>query len=214
MQTLYSVSLDDQILKVQDRAITTLNNILDAAQTLFIEKQYANVSLREIAEAAGVTKGALYHHFATKEELYLATIYRCLNEVKETTEASRENSRGESCRDRIYISLSNFLRLDPETLAIMRSIRRNINVFEEPVRTELIRKYQSALPEQIESIFSEGMANGEIISSDARLLSWQHVAMVEVSLHDYGRHLLGGPEEMAASIVTLIFDGIEVSQDS
>ena len=194
----------------QDRAITTVNNILDAAQILFNEKQYANVSLREIAEAAGVTKGALYHHFATKEELYLQTIYRCLNEVSETTEASLESSRGESCRRRIFLSLSTFLSLDPDTLAIMRSIRRNINVFEEPARTELIRMYQSALPEQVESIFREGMANGEIISTDARLLSWQHVAMVEVSLHDYGRHLLGGPEEMAASIITLIFDGIEV----
>lgn len=194
----------------QDRAITTINNILDAAQTLFNEKQYANVSLREIAEAAGVTKGALYHHFATKEDLYLQTIYRCLNEVRETTEATLESSRGESCRRRIYLSLSTFLGLDPDTLAIMRSIRRNINVFEEPVRSELIRTYQAALPEQVESIFREGMANGEIISADARLLSWQHVAMVEVSLHDYGRHLLGGPEEMAASIITLIFDGIEV----
>jgi len=195
---------------MQDRSIATVNNILDAAQTLFIEKQYANVSLREIAEAAGVTKGALYHHFATKEDLYLQTIYRCLKEVKETTEASLKSSQGESCRRRIYLSLSNFLKLDPETLAIMRSIRRNINVFEEPVRTELIRTYQAALPEQIESIFSDGMANGEIISANARLLSWQHVAMVEVSLHDYGRNLLGGPEEMADSIVTLIFDGIEV----
>lgn len=188
----------------------TVNNILDAARRLFIEKQYADVSLREIAETAGVTKGALYHHFATKEELYIATIYRCLNEVKETTEASLEKSQGESCRRRIFISLSNFLRLDSETLAIMRSIRRNINIFDEPVRTELIRTYQSALPEQIESIFVEGMANGEIISADARMLSWQHVAMVEVSLHDYGRNLLGGPEDMAASIVTLIFDGIDV----
>ncbi len=194
---------------MQDRSVATINNIFDAARTLFTEKQYADVSLREITEAAGVTKGALYHHFATKEELYLQTVYRCLAEVKETIQDSLQNSRGEACRNRLYLSLSSFLRLPFESLSIMRSIRRNINVFEEPVRTELIRAYQAALPEQIESLLHEGMANDEIIAMDARLLSWQHVAVVEVSLHEYGRQILGGPEEMADSIVSLFFNGIE-----
>jgi uncharacterized protein YoaH (UPF0181 family) len=76
------------------------------------------------------------------------------------------------------------------------------------VRTELVRAYQAALPEQIETLLADGIVNGEIINMDARLLSWQHVAVVEVSLHDYGRKQLGGPEEMADSIVTLFFNGI------
>ena len=197
---------------MQDRSVATINNILDAARGLFIDKQYADVSLREITEIAGVTKGALYHHFATKEELYLEMIYRCLAEVKETARASQESSRGESCRNRLYLSLASFLNLPPDTLAIMRSIRRNINIFAEPVRTELVRAYQAALPEQIESLLVDGMANGEIIPMDARLLSWQHVAVVEVSLHEYGRQLLGGPEEMADSIVSLFFNGIKSPQ--
>lgn len=193
---------------MQDRSLATINNILDAARSLFIEKQYADVSLREITQIAGVTKGALYHHFATKEELYLQTIYRCLDEVKQTTENALKSSRGESCRQRLYLALSSFLCLPDETLAIMRSIRRNINIFQDPVRSELVRAYQAALPEQIESLLADGMAAGEIINMDVRLLSWQHVAVVEVSLHDYGRKLLGGPQEMADSIVSLFFSGI------
>lgn len=194
---------------MQDRSVATINNILDAARGLFIEKQYADVSLREITEIAGVTKGALYHHFATKEELYLQMIHRCLDEVKGTARNSLQQSQGENCRDRLYLSLASFLQLPPETLAIMRSIRRNINIFAEPAREKLVRAYQAALPEQIESLLAEGMANGEIIPMDARLLSWQHVAVVEVSLHEYGRLQLGGPEEMANSIVSLFFNGIE-----
>jgi AcrR family transcriptional regulator len=197
---------------MQDRSVTTINNILDAARALFTEKQYADVSLREITEAAGVTKGALYHHFPTKEELYLQTISRCLVEVQEIIQISLDNSRGESCRDRIYLGLLSFLQLPDETLNIMRSIRRNINIFQDPVRSELVRAYQEALPKQIESILADGMANGEVVSVDTRLLSWQHVAVVEVSLHDYGRNLLGGPEEMANSVVTLFFDGIETRE--
>lgn len=199
---------------MQDRSIATINNILDAARGLFIEKQYADVSLREITEIAGVTKGALYHHFATKEELYLEMIYRCLAEVKETARSALQESQGESCANRLYLSLLSFLRLPAETLAIVRSIRRNINIFAEPARTKLIRAYQAALPEQIESLLADGMANGEIIPMDVRLLSWQHMAVVEVSLHEYGRQQLGGPEEMAHSIVSLFFNGIKAPQSN
>ena len=137
---------------MQDRSVATINNILDAARSLFTDKQYADVSLREITEVAGVTKGALYHHFSTKEELYLQAIHRCLAEVKETIQVSLKNSQGENCRERLYLSLVSFLKLPPQTLAMMRSIRRNINIFEEPARTELIRAYQVALPEQVEEI--------------------------------------------------------------
>ena len=199
---------------MQDRSVATINNILDAARSLFTDKQYADVSLREITEVAGVTKGALYHHFSTKEELYLQAIHRCLAEVKETIQVSLKNSQSENCRERLYLSLVSFLKLPPQTLAMMRSIRRNINIFEEPARTELIRTYQAALPEQVEEILADGMAKGEIIAMDARLLSWQHMAVVEVSLHEYGRRLLDGPEEMADSIVSLFFNGIKAPENS
>jgi len=54
-------------MSMQERSVVTINNILEAARTLFTEKQYADVTLKEIAAAAEVTKGALYHHFATKK---------------------------------------------------------------------------------------------------------------------------------------------------
>ncbi|MDR0719280.1 MAG: TetR/AcrR family transcriptional regulator [Treponema sp.] len=43
--------------------------ILRAAEDLFIEVGYEKASMRQIAERAGLTKGALYHHFDSKEDL-------------------------------------------------------------------------------------------------------------------------------------------------
>jgi AcrR family transcriptional regulator len=46
--------------------------VLSAARTLFGSKGYAQTSVDEIASAARVTKGAVYHHFASKEALFRA----------------------------------------------------------------------------------------------------------------------------------------------
>lgn len=58
----------------QDRAERTRNAILDAAAAVFNERGFAGASLSEILTKAGVTKGALYFHFSSKEELAMALI--------------------------------------------------------------------------------------------------------------------------------------------
>lgn len=50
----------------------TRSLLLDAAQDVFAEKGFTPATLDDIAHAAGYTKGAIYKHFATKEELFLA----------------------------------------------------------------------------------------------------------------------------------------------
>lgn len=56
--------------------------ILTAAYHLFLERGYADVSMQEIADAAGVTKGAPYYHFRDKEELFGEVFRRELASVR------------------------------------------------------------------------------------------------------------------------------------
>jgi AcrR family transcriptional regulator len=58
----------------QDRAERTRNAILDAAAATFDERGFAGASLSEILARAGVTKGALYFHFPSKEALAVALV--------------------------------------------------------------------------------------------------------------------------------------------
>ncbi len=53
---------------------STRQRILDVATDLFISQGYDGTSLREIAEQVGVTKAALYYHFASKAEIVAALL--------------------------------------------------------------------------------------------------------------------------------------------
>lgn len=53
----------------QERAVRTRRAVIEAAASVFAERGYAAATIAEILERAGVTKGALYFHFDSKESL-------------------------------------------------------------------------------------------------------------------------------------------------
>ncbi|WP_197375039.1 TetR/AcrR family transcriptional regulator [Mycolicibacterium baixiangningiae] len=63
----------------QRRMEHTRNLLLDAAEEVFAKQGFGGAALDDIAEVAGYTRGAIYSHFGTKEELFLAVIERHIN---------------------------------------------------------------------------------------------------------------------------------------
>ena len=47
----------------------TVEKILSAAERLFAQKGYAKTTLQDIIDTTGLSKGAVYHHFKSKEEI-------------------------------------------------------------------------------------------------------------------------------------------------
>ena len=180
--------------------------ILEAAGRLFIARSYAEVTMADIAEAAGMTKGGLYHHFQTKEELYLVMMHRYLGEQERLFRSAV--AKGETCRERLRLLTVEFLTQPAESYQMMQLVRRDVNIFEGESRHRLIRSYQAALPEVEEEIIRDGMEKGELPRGDARLLSRLHVAMVEVVLSGYARSVVGSPEEIGDYVLGILFDGL------
>lgn len=59
-----------------ERSETTIGELLDAAEALFTEQGYSATSIEDIVRRAGVTRGALYHHFDSKATLFEAVFER------------------------------------------------------------------------------------------------------------------------------------------
>jgi AcrR family transcriptional regulator len=68
-----SIGAVTRVTRAESKA-RTRQHLLDEAQRLFRERGYAATSLEQIAEAADVTKGAIYGHFSSKEDLLLSAI--------------------------------------------------------------------------------------------------------------------------------------------
>ena len=82
-----------------DRSRSTQASLLDAARTLFVEKGYGDTATPDIVKTAGVTRGALYHHFADKLDLFRAVIDREAGDVADAI--ARDASAGSDPTDQL-----------------------------------------------------------------------------------------------------------------
>ena len=64
--------------------------ILDSAETLLESRGYADMTVGDIAQAAGITRGALYFYFGSKQEVLTALVARISQALHETAGAARD----------------------------------------------------------------------------------------------------------------------------
>lgn len=102
----------------QDRSKTTKTALMTAARPMFAERGYANVAADEIVAAAGLTRGALHHHFKDKQGLFRAVFEQVETEL--TDEVAAAVAEAPDTPSRMEVSLRTFLDAcqRPEVLRI------------------------------------------------------------------------------------------------
>ncbi|MBX9603884.1 MAG: TetR/AcrR family transcriptional regulator [Bryobacteraceae bacterium] len=131
----------------QTRSQKTQTALLDAAEALIVEKGLDGTSVTDVAQRAGSSVGAVYHHFKDKKALYYAVFHRMTEALADLNRQAADPARweGASVRDLLegYIDLrfhqsragGNSKRAtalvmadDPELKAHMAEIKREGNL--------------------------------------------------------------------------------------
>jgi AcrR family transcriptional regulator len=183
----------------------TIASILSSAEALFLAKNYADVTMGGVAQRCGVTKGALYHHFPSKEDLYLQMMHAAL--ARKRALFGRALASGRDCRERLGNLTRAFFDLPKDEIGLMRLVRRDVNIFAPTVRAKLVRSYQASLPSLVEAIIRDGIRDGELAPADPRLLAWHFVATVEVTLGRHADSVFKDPRAKMNHVLDIFFRG-------
>src|SRR6202451_358528 len=105
----------------KERSAATQGAVLSAARRLWGERGYVEVSTPEIAEAAGVTRGAMYHQYADKAALFRAVIEAMDQEILERLEASVAAAQPKTPADTMHAMADAWLKIarEPEVRQLM-----------------------------------------------------------------------------------------------
>jgi AcrR family transcriptional regulator len=102
-----------------EQSDATRGTLLTVARQLFTERGFAATSTTEIADQAGVTRGALYHHFAAKDDLFRAVFEQLETEIAE--HVARDALAGADPLEQLRLGSRAFLDacLDPAVQRIV-----------------------------------------------------------------------------------------------
>lgn len=139
----------------------TVEKILEVSLSLFNEKGYEKTTIQDIVNALGMSKGAIYHHFKSKDEIIEALSERCYHgdAQMELLQNASDKSGIEKLRAIIYRQIRNEEKQQIDSISI--NLWKNPKIFMNGMAENL-----SVNSQIVERILKEGMEDGSIRRQD------------------------------------------------
>lgn len=189
------------------RTTNVAEQVMQAALDLFSTQGYTNTSVQQIVAAAGVTKGAMYHYFTSKDDLLFAIYERLLNlQKRRLDEITADGGPAAAvlravCEDVIVTSI-DFL---PEGTVFFRSMHMLT-----PERLKEVKRRRREYHDQVAELVERGRAEGAFRTDiPVHILIAHFYADVHYLSHWYSPT---GPEdkyEVATQLTDLFLRSIE-----
>jgi AcrR family transcriptional regulator len=153
--------------------------IIDTAAKLFASRGYNGTSMADLAAAAGLTKGAFYHHFASKEALFFAVIQSVREKWQNAVGV--EVVQSQNPLEQILILLTQHARLlrrEPTLCLVMHGLTAEMEESNPGFLDALQSVYRDMIG-FIEEVIRSGQAQGQIRADvDARLMALNIVGLL------------------------------------
>lgn len=128
--------------KTKEEADVTRQKLLKAALVVFSHQGYSATRLEDIAAEAGVTRGAIYHHFGGKAELYNSLAATAAERVMPVIQqAIDEGGTPLTILRRLLVRTLEYVELDPDFRALNELIA---------FKTEVVPELQDGLNKKVE----------------------------------------------------------------
>jgi AcrR family transcriptional regulator len=178
--------------------------ILSTATGMFVQRGYEGVAMREIAEACGITKAALYYHFDGKPDLLNAICVGYLAEIAEVVEASAALGSGQP---RLRWLVEQLFAAAPEHRAVMRLAMHEVGQLEPEQRAAFAVDYRDRFIAPLQAIIAEGTASGAFVAKDPALVVWLLLGMLYPFFSPPGAGPSAGPDTVA-DLLDVLFNGL------
>jgi AcrR family transcriptional regulator len=136
--------------------------LLAAASRLFAERGFALTSVQEIVEYAGVTKGAMYHYFSSKDDL-LQQIYTRLLAVQSARLVAIADDTGRPVRERLHDAAADVVVSTIEHLDDAMVSWRSMHMLPAD-RLAAVRGDRRRFHERFRMLIEQGQAEGSLRS--------------------------------------------------
>lgn len=180
--------------------------ILDTAKSLFMQQGYHGLAMRQISEAVGVSKAALYYHFKDKEELFLAILSSNLNDIEKAIDIIQ--SKQVSCSEQIALFVEYVLKQPTEHRAIIRLASQEMSQLSATSRKKFDKTYHDQFTGKLQAIFQAGVKNGEFRAINPSVATWALLGMMYP--YFYPAHTGSTPlhPETIREIVSIYMNGV------
>lgn len=194
---------------------TGRQRLLQAAAAAFSEAGYAASSIAAIAGRAGMSKSTVFHHFPSKEALYLAVIGEAVEDFGERLDRFFSGSGDIAAALRSFQEghLRHMARHRQVVRLIMRELQDPALDHQRPLILELLSSNFSRLVRQLESAREAGEIRRSAHARVAALVLFATNAFLFQHAGELaglpGLGLVERPEEIANAVIDLIYHGLE-----
>ena len=195
-------------------AASSVERILQAAEALFSEQGFDAASISAIAERAGVSKANIFHHFSSKNALYLAVLQDACKESRKQL-ACMENSEG-TFAERLAKYAAGHLQAILEREDVARLILRDLLESGTERGKELAEQVFGQNFSALVALLQEGQRQGELRADvDVSTVAVMLIAANVYYFHSRGvlRHMPqvdfgDDPQRYSANMMHLMLHGI------
>ncbi len=180
--------------------------IAEEAARLFVANGYHGVSMREIAEAVGISKAGLYYHFRDKEDLFIAVLVANLERIEDIILAARQADQ--TTRGQISRMMQAIFDQPPNQRAIIRLASQEMGHVSQAARARFGHLYRTKFTDRVEDMLRDGIQRGELRPMDARTATWLLLGMVYPFIYPAREREAVAAGEAAKLLVAIFFDGV------